>query len=84
MKRKKLFWIDEDKKFMRQQNWSRPINGEGFFLEDKINWMHQNNIDHAVMLCLSQLYCNGWKKKIVLMQFDFKMILMRQYKKVSS
>ena len=25
--------------------------------------MKQNNIDHAVMLCLSQLYCNGWKKE---------------------
>ena len=25
--------------------------------------MKQNNIDHAAMLCLSQLYCNGWKKE---------------------
>ena len=25
--------------------------------------MHQNKIDHGVMLCLSQLYCNGWKKQ---------------------
>ncbi|MAQ47560.1 MAG: amidohydrolase [Flavobacteriales bacterium] len=63
MKKKKLFWIDEDKGFMRQGNWSRPISGPGFFVQEKIKWMHQNNIDHGVMLCLSQLYCNGWKKK---------------------
>jgi len=25
MKDKKLFWIDEDKKYMRQGDWSRPI-----------------------------------------------------------
>ena len=62
MKKKKLFWIDEDKGFMRQGNWSRPISGPGFFVQEKIKWMHQNNIDHGVMLCLSQLYCNGWKK----------------------
>ena len=62
MKEKKLFWIDEDKKNMRQGNWSRPISSPGFFLEEKIDWMKKNNIDHAVMLCLSQLYCNGWKK----------------------
>ena len=83
MKEKKLFWIDEDKKFMRQQNWSRPINGKGFFLEDKINWMHQNNIDHAVMLCLSQLYCNGWKKKdcsdAIRFQNDFNASVQEMY-----
>ena len=83
MKEKKLFWIDEDKKFMRQQNWSRPINGKGFFLEDKINWMHQNNIDHAVMLCLSQLYCNGWKKKdcsdAIRFQNDFNASVQERY-----
>tara|TARA_Y100001954_G_scaffold232453_1_gene283761 strand:+ start:385 stop:1413 length:1029 start_codon:yes stop_codon:yes gene_type:complete len=62
MKEKKLFWIDEDRKNMRQGNWSRPISSPGFFLEEKIDWMKKNNIDHAVMLCLSQLYCNGWKK----------------------
>ena len=62
MKKKKLFWIDEDKRFMRQGNWSRPISGPGFFVHEKIEWMHKHNIDHSVLLCLSQLYCNGWKK----------------------
>ena len=52
MKKKKLFWIDEDKRFMRQGDWSRPINGVGFFIKEKIEWMYQNTIDHGVMLCL--------------------------------
>ncbi len=63
MKDKKLFWIDEDKKFMRQGDWSRPINGTGFFVKEKLAWMNQHNIDHSVMLCLSQLYCNGWEEQ---------------------
>ena len=36
LKDKRLFWIDDDKKFMRQGDWSRPINGSGFFLKEKI------------------------------------------------
>ena len=63
MKKKKLFWIDENKKFMRQGNWSRPISSPGFFINEKLDWMNEHNIDHAVMLCLSQLYCNGWDKE---------------------
>jgi aminocarboxymuconate-semialdehyde decarboxylase len=62
LKEKKLFWIDDSKKFMRQGDWSRPINGTGFFVKEKVEWMRKYNIDHAVMLCLSQLYCNGWNK----------------------
>jgi len=63
LKEKKLFWIDDDKKFMRQGDWSRPISDPSFFLKEKIEWMDQYKIDHGVMLCLSQLYCNGWKKQ---------------------
>ncbi len=59
MKEKQLFWIDEDKSFMRQANWSRPITTGSFFLEDKLKWMAKNSIDHTVILNLSQLYCNG-------------------------
>ena len=32
MKEKKLFWIDDDKKFIRQGDWSRPINSANFFI----------------------------------------------------
>lgn len=63
MKEKKLFWIDEDKKFMRQGAWSRPITDPSFFLKEKLEWMERHQIDHGVMLCLSQLYCNGWPEK---------------------
>jgi aminocarboxymuconate-semialdehyde decarboxylase len=63
MKDKKLFWIDEDKKFMRQGDWSRPITDPSFFLKDKLIWMEKYKIDHGVMLNLSQIYCNGWKKQ---------------------
>ena len=36
MKDKKLFWIDDNKKFMRQGNWSRPITDPSFFLKEKL------------------------------------------------
>ena len=63
MKDKKLFWIDDDKKFMRQGNWSRPITDPSFFLKEKLEWMEQYHIDHGVMLNLSQIYCNGWQRQ---------------------
>ncbi|MEM7037873.1 MAG: amidohydrolase family protein [Bacteroidota bacterium] len=63
MKDKKLFWIDADKKYMRQGNWSRPITDPSFFIHEKMEWMERYGIDHGVMLCLSQLYCNGWDEQ---------------------
>lgn len=63
MKEKKLFWIDEDKKFMRQDDWSRPITDPSFFYDEKLEWMDKHKIDHAVMLNLSQVYCNGWTRQ---------------------
>ncbi len=63
MKEKKLFWIDDDKKFMRQGNWSRPITDPSFFLKEKLEWMEKHQIDHGVMLNLSQLYCNGYSEQ---------------------
>ncbi len=63
MKDKKLFWVDDDKSFMRQGNWSRPITDKSFFFDEKLHWMDDHKIDHAVMLNLSQLYCNGWSKQ---------------------
>ena len=59
MKEKSLFWLTADRKFMRQNDWSRPITDPSFFLEEKLIWMGQNNIDHEIVLNLSQLYCNG-------------------------
>jgi aminocarboxymuconate-semialdehyde decarboxylase len=63
MKDKKLFWIDEDKKFMRQGDWARPITDPSFFFDEKLAWMDKHAIDHGVMLNLSQVYCNGWKRQ---------------------
>lgn len=60
MRKKRLFWIDEDKKYMRQGTWSRPITSPSFFLKGKLEWMHKNALSHEVILSLSQLYCNGW------------------------
>ena len=83
MKEKKLFWIDDDKKNMRQGNWSRPITSPGFFIKEKIEWMKQYRIDHAVMLCLSQLYCNGWNKNDcidgITFQNDFNASIQNDY-----
>lgn len=85
MREKKLFWIDEDKKFMRQGDWSRPINNSSFFVKEKIEWMAQHNIDHGIMLCLSQLYCNGWEKKDcekgIRFQNDFNSSVQKLYPK---
>jgi len=63
MKERKLFWIDDDKKFMRQGDWARPITDPSFFFDEKIEWMEKHQIDHGVMLNLSQVYCNGWSKQ---------------------
>lgn len=63
MKEKKLFSIDDDKKFMRQEDWSRPITDPSFFFKEKLEWMERYGIDHAVMLNLSQIYCNGWERQ---------------------
>lgn len=59
MKDKEIFWVDKDRQFMHQKNWQRPITAPSFFLHEKLEWMDQNNIDHAVILNLSQLYGNG-------------------------
>jgi len=61
MKEKEIFWINKDKKFMYQKDWKRPITDESFFLEEKLEWMDENKIDHSVVLNLSQLYGNGLK-----------------------
>ena len=75
MKEKKLFWIDDDKSFMRQGSWSRPITDSSFFLNEKLEWMQKHNISHEVVLNLSQLYGNGLSasdcRDAILFQNDF-------------
>lgn len=75
MKDKKLFWVDDDRKFMRQGTWKRPITDPSFFLDEKLEWMEKNEIDHEVLITLSQLYCNGLSEEmtndIISFQNDF-------------
>jgi len=75
MKDKGIFWVDEERKFMLQKNWKRPVTDSSFFLHEKLEWMGRNNIDHAVVLNLSQLYGNGLRleemKQALRFQNDF-------------
>ncbi len=75
MKEQEIFWVDDDRKFMLQKNWKRPVTDKSFFLHEKLEWMETNNIDHAVVLNLSQLYGNGLRyeemKQVLRFQNDF-------------
>lgn len=75
MKEKEIFWIDDDRKYMLKKDWKRPVTHSSFFLDEKIDWMEKNRIDHAVVLNLSQLYGNGLRfeemKKVLRFQNDF-------------
>ena len=55
MKEKEIFWVDDERKHMLQKGWSRPVTHSSFFLDEKLEWMDENKIDHAVVLNLSQL-----------------------------
>jgi len=75
MKEKEIFWVDDDREFMLQKGWKRPVTDSSFFLNEKLEWMDRNNIDHAVVLNLSQLYGNGLRleemKQALRFQNDF-------------
>lgn len=83
LKDKKLFSIDDDKQFMRQGDWKRPITDPSFFLREKLEWMEKYKIDHAVMLNLSQIYCNGWDRQdtydTIRWQNDFNAKIQREH-----
>ena len=84
MKDKEVFWVDDDRKFMRQGKWSRPITDPSFFLEEKLVWMEKNTIDHEVILNLSQLYCNGYPEAlandVIRFQNDFNAQVQQEHK----
>jgi len=75
MKEKGIFWVDDERKFMLQKDWKRPVTDSSFFLNEKLEWMERYNIDHAVVLNLSQLYGNGLRveemKQALKFQNDF-------------
>ncbi len=75
MRKQRIFWIDDDRKYMRQGDWKRPITDKSFFLKEKMEWMAENDISHEVVLNLSQLYANGVEKQtardVIRFQNDF-------------
>ncbi|MBK8699681.1 MAG: amidohydrolase family protein [Saprospiraceae bacterium] len=83
MSDKEIFWVDADRKFMRQKNWARPITDLSFFLDEKMVWMENNHIDHCVVLNLSQLYCNGYARQltrdVLRFQNDFNASVQERY-----
>ena len=83
MKDKGIFWVDKDRKFMLQKDWSRPVTDSRFFLNEKLQWMDQYSIDHAVVLNLSQLYGNGLRleemKQALRFQNDFNARIQHDY-----
>ncbi|MBK6363782.1 MAG: amidohydrolase family protein [Saprospiraceae bacterium] len=83
MKKKEIFWLTQDNKFMCQKNWKRPVTHPSFFLKEKVEWMEKNNIDHEVVITLSQLYANGYEKElacdIIRFQNDFQQSVQEKY-----
>lgn len=83
MKEKEIFWIDDDRRYMLQKNWKRPVTDSSFFLNEKLAWMECNRIDHAVVLNLSQLYGNGLRfeemKQVLRWQNDFNAGIQADY-----
>jgi len=59
LKDREIFWVDADRKYMLQKDWRRPVTHSSFFLHEKLEWMDHHQIDHSVVLNLSQLYGNG-------------------------
>ena len=83
MREKGIFWVDSDRKNMLQKDWSRPVTDSSFFLDEKLEWMERNRLDHAVILNLSQLYGNGLRleemKQALRFQNDFNARVQHQH-----
>jgi len=83
MKEKEIFWVDDARKYMLKKGWNRPITDSSFFLLEKLQWMEKYDIDHAVVLNLSQLYGNGLRleemKQALRFQNDFNANVQREH-----
>lgn len=89
MREKEIFWIDKDRSYMRQKDWNRPVTSPSFFLKEKLEWMEENDIDHEIILNLSQLYCNGKDREttydVIRFQNDFNARMQKENpKKITS
>jgi aminocarboxymuconate-semialdehyde decarboxylase len=83
MKDKGFFWVEDDMSCMCQGTWRRPVTDASFFLNEKLAWMDTNHIDKEVVLNLSQLYCNGYKREdaydVIKFQNEFNASLQSEY-----
>jgi aminocarboxymuconate-semialdehyde decarboxylase len=83
MKEKEFFWVEDDRSCMCQGKWRRPVTDKSFFLEQKLEWMDRNHIDKEVILNLSQLYCNGYKRQdacdVIRFQNDYNAYIQNSY-----
>ena len=50
MKKKEVFWISKDRKFMHQKGWQRPIDHPSYFLDGRMEWLKQHHIKHEVII----------------------------------
>lgn len=83
MKEREIFWVEDDCSFMCQGKWRRPVTDPSFFLDKKLEWMANNQIDKEVILNLSQLYCNGYNRydtnDVIRFQNDYNASIQEQY-----
>ena len=83
MREREIFWVDQERRYMLQKGWRRPVTDSSFFLHEKLAWMDRHRIDHAVILNLSQLYGNGLRleemKRVLRFQNDFNAGVQRDY-----
>lgn len=83
MRNKRIFWVENDRSCMCQENWRRPVTDASFFVQEKLAWMDKHHIDMEVVLNLSQLYCNGFERYIcrdvIRFQNDFNASLQSAY-----
>ncbi len=83
MREQELFWISDDRKYMHQGKWRRPIDNETYFVDKRLPWMDAHSIDHEVILNLSQLYGNDLTgqvlKDVIRFQNDFNASLEERF-----
>ncbi len=83
MRDQKIFWINDAGTHMCQGQWTRPITHESFFVNEKLTWMDKHRIDTAVVINLSQLYCNGYEESlsrdVIQFQNDFNARLQSEH-----
>ena len=62
MREKKIFWIDNDRKYMRQGDWKRPVTDPSFFIDEKLKTLYIVFTQFAfeLVLVLKTLRCGTY------------------------